>query len=137
MAVYEFSCKTCSRDHSVVGLHEKEAMESRISNGFAICDCGGEISRIYSFSFKRSMPAHYNQSAGTYVSNERQLHDSFKAQSEAASIRTGIEHNFTPVDPQDTERLGVTTEGLGATYDRRKALGMPIPDVVKPSNIKD
>lgn len=83
------------------------------------------------------MPAHFNQSAGTYVSNDRELKDAFKAQSEAATERTGIEHNFVPVDPQDTARLGVTTEGLGATYDRRKALNMPIPEAIKPGNLKD
>lgn len=83
------------------------------------------------------MPAHFNRSAGQYVSNERQLKDSFKAMSEAASERVGMEHRFVPVDPQDKDKLGVSTEGLAATYDRRKALGMPIPDVIRPENVKD
>lgn len=151
--IYEFRCKACGHDYSVTSLDMKEAMERQIERGTkcgviikqegsidnlgTLVHCGGQVRRVFSFSTRRSMPEHYNQSAGTYVSSERQLRDAFKAQSEAATIRTGLEHNFVPVDPRDKERLGVTSEGLRETYDRRKALDMPIPDVVRPENVKD
>lgn len=97
--------------------------------------CLKSLKRIFSFSTKPSMPEHFNQSAGEYVSNERQLNDAFKRQSDAATARTGVEHKFTAVDPQDKKTLGVTDAGLAETYDRRKRLGMRIPDVIKPGNM--
>lgn len=138
MACYEFRCRDCGADYSVHSLAAKETMEYGISHGRIWCDkCGGNLRRIFSFSVSTPMPEHYNQSAGTFVSSERQLKDAFKVQSEVATERTGIEHNFVPIHPSERETLGVTSEGLDATYNRRKALGMPIPDVIRPENMKD
>lgn len=95
----------------------------------------GAMVRKFSFAIKPSMPDHYNTSAGTYVSSERQLNDEFKRLSDEASARVGMEHRFVPVDPRDKDRLGVTDAGLKETYDRRKQLGMKIPEVVRPENM--
>lgn len=78
-----------------------------------ICNiCGGRLQRIASFFFHRSMPEHYNNATGTYVNNERNFKDDLKRKSEEATIRTGMEHNFVPVDLREKEALGVTDEGL-------------------------
>lgn len=135
--IYEFRCKSCGADYSATTQRDKAAMESRIENGFNICDCNGMIRRVFSFSIKPTTPDHYNRSVGQYVTGDRQLRDAMKQQSDIATERTGIEHNFVPIDSRDKEALGVTSEGLAATYDRRKELGMAIPDVVRPENVKD
>lgn len=70
---------------------------------------------ISGFCFQRSMEGHYNLAVGQYVSNERELRDSLKVASERATIRTGVEHRFVPVDLRDKERLNVTEEGLDET----------------------
>lgn len=137
MPVYEFACKNCGEDYSVTSIKNKEFMERRIRQGGYCSLCMGPIRRVFSFSVAKPMPEHYNKSTGTFISSERQLKDTLKAQSEQATERTGIEHNFVPIHPSERETLGVTSEGLAATYDRRKALGMPIPDVIRPEKLKD
>ena len=62
-----------------------------------------------------SIEPHYNSSVGAYVTSMSDLSDRMKIASDAATERTGIPHDFRPVDPRDTEKLGVTEEGLDAT----------------------
>lgn len=63
------------------------------------------------------MQAHWNASTGTIVSSPKQFERELKRSSEEATERTGIPHNYVPVDVSDTTALGVTDEGLDATYD--------------------
>lgn len=109
MPIYEFKCKNCGQGY--------QASVRTLAYPEKTCTCGGEIKRVFSFSIRRSMPEHFNTSTGTYVSNERALKDDFKRLSDAATERTGIPHNYVPIDPQDKETLGVTDEGLDSTYD--------------------
>lgn len=128
MPIYEYRCSTCGAEfEESLTIAEYASHTSK----YLCPDCDVPLSRIFSVSIKTSMPEHYNHSAGEYVSNERQLRDSFKRQSAMASERTGIEHNFVPVDPQDRKKLGVTAEGLDATYNRRRQLGMRTNDAMK------
>lgn len=71
-----------------------------------------------SFSFRRSMPEHFNNSTGQYVSNAMEFTDQLKRQSEAQSIRTGMDHNYVPVDVTEMKALGVTDDGLEETHRR-------------------
>lgn len=74
------------------------------------CPCGGTARRRWSVSFHRSMPEHFNHSVGRYVSNESDFSDALKQKSEEATEKTGIPHNFAPVDLTDTATLGVTED---------------------------
>jgi hypothetical protein len=74
---------------------------------------------VWNFNSGRSFPEHFNNSVGEFVSNKRQFYDGLKRQSEVQSIRTGVEHNYQPVDPTDMadpSAHGVTDEGLDATH---------------------
>lgn len=138
MPIYEFVCKNCGKEVSVA-LSITEYTDGPYSKRDSIerkCEvCGVQTARHFTTpSIKLPMPDHYNRSAGTYVTGERQLRDEFKRKSEAATIRTGVEHNFVPIDYSDRKALGVTDQGLDATYNRRKELGMPIPDVIRPEH---
>lgn len=137
--IYEYECKGCGATFHTSDPNEKEYMDEACRQGlyhnFDTEPCNGLIKRVFSFSVRHPMPAHFNKAAGVYVNSERQLKDAFKVQSDILTERTGIEHNLVPIDHEDKKTLGVTSEGLAATYDRRKKLGMPIPDVVRPENL--
>lgn len=64
------------------------------------------------------MPEHYNTAVGEFITSKQQFYDGLKRQSEVASIRTGIDHNYEPLDPSDMAEAsshGVTEEGLDIT----------------------
>lgn len=118
MPVYEWRCPEC-----------KQAYASRRTLGDLTpptCPtCNVPVRRRYSpIAIKLPMAEHWNTSVGAYITNEQQFADQLKIQSEQATLRTGIEHNFVPHDPRDAKAdLNVTEEGLEATYRRRRELG--------------
>lgn len=130
MPIYEYRCPDCD-NYSELSLTIDEYSGIEMVE----CNCGSAMVRIFSFSVKPIMVEHMNRTTGQLVSSEKQFADQLKRQSEEASIRTGIEHNFVPVDTQDKATLGVTDAGLRETYDRRKKLGMAIPKVIRPENM--
>jgi hypothetical protein len=74
------------------------------------------------------MKEHFNVSTGTYVNNPREFADDLKRKSEAATLSTGLEHNFVPVDPADQrEVFGITDEGLDDQVKRHTELGWREP----------
>ena len=113
MPTYVFRCEACAN----VVQHYWTFEEHDTHRGSALCEvCGGESRQLISSpSFHRGMSEHWNTALGNYVSNERQFKDGLKIASENATMLTGVEHNYQPVDLKDTKRLGVTEEGLDAT----------------------
>lgn len=124
MILYEFKCTKCGQTYTSTNRNLRIAQDDpdrrvcieRNGRGSSII-CFGNLKRVFGFNLKRSMPEHFNNSVGKYVSNESKLRDEFKRLSETATARTGIPHNYVPVDPMDKETLGVTDEGLDATHD--------------------
>lgn len=107
MREFQYLCPGCGR-----------AIITNAPADSAACPCGNLARRDFSFGVTRSIPEHFNTSTGTYVTNERQLRDVLKVQSEETSHRLGIEHNFeylSPHDMADSSAHGVTEEGLDAT----------------------
>lgn len=115
-------------DHRIFGLSDKAAMDSRIEDDWARCDCGSPIRRVYSFIQRKSMPGHFNLAAGKYVESEKQLTEHYHKLSEEVSERTNLPHEFVPVSQSDTNSLNITGEGLAATIERRKKLNLPTSD---------
>lgn len=115
--MYEFRCSQC---FIVETMHKYYPIGTIID--FPCPQCGGRMKRIASnIGFQRSMPAHYNPSVGTYVQNEREFRDELKRASDEASARTGMPHNFVPVDLNDRQSLGVTDDGM-EQIERNNAL---------------
>jgi len=84
--------------------------------------CNTDSKRVYSYNTRVSMPEHYNTSLGAYVTNERALRDAFKEQSDLASERNGIEHNYeylSRAEMADPTAHGITEEGLDSTHRTR------------------
>lgn len=113
-------------DHPVYGTRDKQAMDLRIADDFAFCDCGSPLRRVYSFIAGKPMPEHFNLAAGTYVRNERELNDVYKRKSDEVSERLNLAHDFQPVSQTDKQALGVTASGLEETIKRRTDTGLRV-----------
>lgn len=89
-----------------------------------ICDyCQGTGIRRFSFTVSTGLKEHFNQAAGEYVSNRRQLDDAFKRRSEEMSARLGMDHEFVTVDPadmMDASAHGVDENTLEPTRKRMR-----------------
>lgn len=126
MAFYQYQCQDCFYE---LPLDVYAGIGISISNPCPCC--GGLLVRRCSFTFRRSMPEHFNTSTGAYVSNERDFRDGLKRKSEEMSIRTGMTHNYQPVDVTDMKALGVTDDGLEETKRRRRAENLDPPSTTK------
>lgn len=82
--------------------------EYATGNDKELLPCGLDAKRIFSgVNMAQVMQSHYNESTGTVVSSKRQHSDDLKRRSEEATLRTGIEHNFVPMDgPEIKEQYG-------------------------------
>lgn len=81
------------------------------------------IKKSYSVSVARPMPEHYNPTTGRVEHSMRSIKERLKVASDEATERTGIVHDYQPVDLRDKTALGVTEEGLDATYRRLRDEG--------------
>lgn len=84
--------------------------------------CDLEARRVYSdFSFHR-YTEHYNPSVGKVVSSDEQFRTELKKASEDATRRTGVEHNFVPMEmPGKIEER----PGTESQFRTRRAMGDP------------
>lgn len=83
------------------------------------------------------MQEHWNPTVGRYVANERDFNDGLKRASEAASLTTGMDHNYVPVDLRDREACGATEEGLEHSKRVRRAQGLDAPSTTKVIDLHD
>lgn len=119
MPLYEYKCKNCNAVY--------ESFTRGLEDVTPCADCATPIKRVFSVSLQTPLHDHFNHAVGKYVTGKRQLRDEFKRASDDATERTGIEHNFVPVDPHDKETFGVTEEGLAETHNRKVQLGLKEP----------
>jgi prophage antirepressor-like protein len=71
------------------------------------------------FFLRTPIESRYNPAVGKAIRNKRQLTDELKRASEERTLKTGIVHDYAPVDLRDKEALGVTDEGLYETAKRQ------------------
>lgn len=117
MPRYTFVCEGCGeRSERVMTFAEHD--EWRESDHLHSIICLGMWEQVLDFRYGRPMPEHYSPALGRPVSSSRDFHDGLKRQSEAASVRTGIEHNYMTVDPTDPSSAGVNDAGMEATNRR-------------------
>lgn len=108
MPIYEYKCEQG---------HHTDVFEDQSDPDHQCELCNSPCTRVYSVSFNRPMPAHFNPTLGQYVTNESKFNDGLKQLSESATARTGITHDYQPTDPTDMKANGVTSEGLKETFD--------------------
>lgn len=125
--MYEYECE----DH---GLFRSYTRADRLQ--CIHTPCTNVAQRRWGVNVGVSFQPHFNPSLGLAVNSQSQFESELSRASEAASQpaivydANGGEHhverpvhNFQPVDMHDKQALGVTNDGLDATYDRWKSLG--------------
>ena len=60
------------------------------------------------------------------MSNKVDFEDRLKLASEQATLKTGMEHNFEPVDMSDAAACGLTPEDVAEVTESRAKAGVPI-----------
>lgn len=124
MPTYEYRCD-CGEEWAEV--QSIAAYSTRI--GEPLCStigCPGITHRVYeALPFTLPIEGHYNPAVGRYVSSRKDLADALKQGGEAAYLRTGIENDYQVTDLRDTDRHGVTGEGLEETARVRHDGGRP------------
>lgn len=120
MPIYDYKCPTCGLTGGVM----RELGDTSPPDCPECAEKVGMRRQYTTFAIKAPMQPHYNMTTGTYISSSNQFSDQLKAMSEERTLRTGIEHNFVPHDPREMkDELGVTDEGLEATYRRTRDSG--------------
>lgn len=121
MPLYEYKCPSCRQR-----VQRQRTLDER--NAPIECttciEAEGpvQMKRVFSFSSRIFMGG-YNPSLGVHVESEGALMDHAKRLSDEASARTGIEHNFQPIDVTDASACGVDGAGLDATMKRKTDSG--------------
>ena len=133
MPQYTYKCDECNEYDSI--HYSISQYEQLNSDGLAVfCSNLHPMHRTYeSFPFVMPMSDGFNPTVGKYVSGKRQFEEELKIASAQATERTGIEHNFKPVDLRDTKALGITEEGLAEANKVRHDRGDP--PLVKSPNL--
>lgn len=84
--------------------------------------CDLEARRVYgSFSFRR-FQEHFNPAVGKVVSSEKEFRDDLKKASEEATRKTGIVHNFVPMEHPKPDP---DAPGMAEQARVRRAMGDP------------
>lgn len=72
-----------------------------VSGPYGTCPLG--LRRKYTVSFAPVMQSHFNSTVGKPISDMNQFRDELKRSSDAATERTGIVHDFQPIDPESAK----------------------------------
>jgi predicted RNA-binding Zn-ribbon protein involved in translation (DUF1610 family) len=109
MPVFEFLCDSCGQ---ILSLQRGDRMPCP--------NCGLTARRRFSFNRQTMFQDHYNTSVGKYVTSDQQFRDELKRGSEAATLRTGLEHHYEPVEFADRAAFGITDEHIAALEPTKK-----------------
>lgn len=109
---YEYQCVEC---RWIIRSDQR-------ANWLPCPNCGARAQRQWGFTVSIFQP-HFSHATGTEISSAAQHRSHLARASEQTFLRTGVEANYQPVDWRDKTALGVTNDGLDATYDALKREG--------------
>lgn len=117
MPVYSYRCRGCQ----VNG----EKWQKHTDDPLLVCpECGkATLRRVYSFKPGRVTHEHFNHTVGKVISDQKQFKSELDRKSEEMTERTGIPHNYVPVDLSDRESLRVNDDGMDSTMRRQTETG--------------
>lgn len=120
MPIYEHRCE-CGRETTTSRPMNADTMSK-------FCpECGEAMQRLWSAPAVHRFVEHFSQATGQEVGSQRQFREQLKRASEEATIRTGIPHNYVPVDLRDKAATGVTDAGMEATHKAHRDQGITQP----------
>lgn len=104
--MFEYKCRIC-------GAREITTDRADSLGRCKSVECNGELRRLFSFHTAGVHPRtrfkeHKNATTGLPTSSMHQFKDDLKRLGEAATLRTGVEHNYQPIDRQDRAAAGVS-----------------------------
>lgn len=109
MPLYEFKCPS----HGTVSTTTQYGVVPE-------CElCKNQMRRIYSFYVEKAFVPHFNPSVGAFVSSQTDFNNRLAAMSEAETERTGIYHNYIPIEQGDAAGFGLTSDDLAMAEDAR------------------
>ena len=123
--IYTYRCPDCGTETTST---QRGSRLRRVCTG---CGSTRPLKRVFGFSYKPAMQEHFNNAVGKPVSSMAQFTDELKRQSETASLTTGIEHNYKPLEWGDHEAFGVTNEGIEESNAVRAKQGDPLLPEIK------
>ena len=122
--IYTYRCPNCG--------HEEMSTQrgDRLNRVCAGCGSREPLRRVFGFSYREPMQPHFNNAVGRYVSSESDFGDELKRASETASMTSGIEHDYKPLEWGDHQAFGATNEGIHESNISRERQGAPLlPDI--------
>lgn len=132
MPTYEYRCDQCAHLTTVTKpLNEHHTIRPTFMADCPVCRHLTTFKRRFSFTFQPPMAEHFNTTVNKPISSMRQFRDELKRASAEATERTGIEHDYQPVEWGDTEALGVTNEGIDESNINRSRNGDPLLPEIK------
>lgn len=113
MPVYEFAC--CGEDLSTVRSMTADTMTKFCPN------CGEQAQRVFSVPGVSIFTEHFSPATGQMVKSQSDFKSQLKRASEEATERTGVPHNYVPVE------LTKPVEGPGTDEQARKHRDLGTP----------
>lgn len=117
--IYTYRCECGAETYST-------KQGDRLNQMCRSCARPGPLKRVWGFAYKQPMQPHWNNTLGRGVSGMREFNDGLKRASDEATARTGIPHNYQPVEWGDKQALGVTGEGIAESNAIRSKRGEPL-----------
>lgn len=128
MAAFQYKCKSCGLEGLLYGDIGQDPPRPE-----SVCpDCGAnDWGRVYSLSVHRPMADHWNNTTGQVVGSMREFKEQLKRKSEEATLKSGIEHNYEPIDYSDFAHVieASDAQGLDDTNRARAREGKRLIDL--------
>jgi hypothetical protein len=110
---YSYLCDSC-------GL---ECISETRGDRLRCLHCGANgARRRFGFRITAPFQDHYNTTVGAHVTNKRDFADKLKVAAAEQTKRTGIFHDYVPVDAGDREAFGITDDHLARLEPTNKRL---------------
>lgn len=124
MPLYEYKCPQCN---TRVPSTERGDRLQQICRG-----CGNTpLHRVFGFTAPAMMQEHFNNTLGRNVHGMRDFTEGLKLASERATLETGIEHNYKPLEWGDHQAFGASNEGIHESNVLRSKKGLPLLPEIK------
>jgi hypothetical protein len=125
--IYLYECRGCGQQFNSP-VRGDFAVDR---DGHTVNCCAQPVKRRYQLAVQRPMHDHFNNTTNTVIGSQRQFKEELKTMSEAATLKTGIEHNFEPIDPEIARKAveASDAQGLDSTNRVRVATGKRAIDI--------
>jgi hypothetical protein len=106
--MYSYLCPDCQSESSHL---TRLKIGAKLYEPCEVCNHPYVVRAICRVATHLSMPEHFNNSTGKYVSNRRAFRSQLDAKSDEMSARLGYDVKYGEVDPSDQKAIGVTSDG--------------------------